>query len=252
MPRRSPPPPITNPKIASLDPTWRRYHGVSVLFDNPGTRPGPGIVRLEAIPVDDPDQQRLYDALAAAFTDEDCVLRNRYGFCPLPRHSYHVTVCDGPNERDAAAGAAAILEGLPDSLDRLDAEMGYLARARVLAAAGTNAVLLEASEIVVWGHVLAVRLSPVDAPARVALERIARARSELVDDLRTHLRLRTQPWRPHVSVGYFPNRNAAARAHAERRAWSGSLPQNLRSTIAFDSAAVYGFTDMASFFRRGT
>lgn len=251
MPRSGDSPAITNPKIASLAPTWRRYHGVSVLFDNPGTRPEPGIVRLEDIAVVDPDRQRLYDDLAAAFADDGGALRNRYGFCPLPRHSYHVTVCDGPNERDAAPGAATILDGLPDSLDRLETELRYLAGARVLGMV-TYPVTLTVSEIAVWGHVLAARLLPVDARARVALERIARARAELAEDLRNELHLWTQPWRPHVSVGYFPNREAAALADSHLPAWCRQVPAVLRTPITFESAAVYGFTDIASFFRYGT
>lgn len=240
---------ITNDKLIGLEPSWRRYHGISVLFDNPGTRPGPGIVRLEDIPVDDPDRQRLYDELADAVAGGDRRLRDRYGLCPLPRHSFHVTVCDGPNERDAVPHVSALLDDLPSSLDRLAVELPFMAGAEVLTTVAGTPVTLVVSEIAIWGHVLVARLAPHGPEHRVALERVTRARDLLVQDLWTNLGLRTQRWRPHVSLGYFPNRDAADAAVAALPPAFRSLPERLRTPITFSSAAVYGFADMVSFFR---
>jgi hypothetical protein len=240
---------ITNAKVASLVPTWRRYHGVSVLFDNPGTRPPRGVVPLVDIPVINPQLQRLYDGLARAVTNLDEAWRNRHGLCLLPRHSYHVTVCDGPNQHSRVSCVSALLEGLPTSLDRLPRCLAVMTGARVLAVVPDNPVTLAVSEIVVWGHVLAARLLSVDSNSEGALDRIAAARVELTDDLWTELRLRTQWWRPHVSLGYFPNRDAASAAGEALPPACLGLPAALDTSITFASAAVYGFTDMASFFR---
>jgi hypothetical protein len=250
---------ITNPKVATLGPTWRRYRGVSVLFDNPGTRLGAGVTPLEDIPVDDPDQQRLYDNLADVVANADPEdMRQRYGFCPLPRYTYHVTVCDGPNERDidrstapGRATVAAVVDELPDSLERVSTALGFLCRARVLHTIASDPVTLVATSVAIWGHVLAARLEPAGESARTALEHIARARAELSDDLQARLGLLTQSWRPHVSLGYFPNRSAAEAATASLARWHRTLSAQPQPTITFSSAAVYGFTDMISFFRLG-
>ncbi len=240
---------ITNAKLASLAPTWRPYRGVSVLFDNPGTRLHPDVVRLEDIAVVEPERQRLYDDLACAVADGDEDWGDRHGLCPLPRHSYHVTVCDGPNQHSGIPSVSTLLDGLPASLERLTDELVVMTDARVLAVAADNAVRLAVSEIVVQGHVLAARLVPVDPLSDIALDRITSARAELVDGLWTVFRLRTQQWHPHVSLGYFPNRHAAAAAGAALPAAYQDLPTVLDTSITFASAAVYGFTDMASFFR---
>lgn len=240
---------ITNAKVASLAPTWRPYRGLSVLFDNPGTRLPPGVARLEDIAVVEPERQRLYDDLACAVADGDEGWRDRHGLCPLPRRSYHVTVCDGPNQHSGIPSVSALLDGLPASLERLTNELGVMTGARVLAVAADNAVTLAVSEIVVRGHVLAARLVPVDPVSDTALDRIAAARAELVDGLWTVLRLRTQYWYPHVSLGYFPNRRAAAAAGAALPTAYQDLPAVLDESITFASAAVHGFTDMASFLR---
>lgn len=250
---------ITNPKVATLAPTWRRHCGLSVLFDNPGTRLAPGVMPLEDLSVDAPDRQRLYDELAGLVAQVDPqAMRARYGFCPLPRHSYHVTVCDGPNQRDVGdqgvdhPAEAALLDQLPGSLDRAPEVLGFLCRARVLDTAAANPVTFEVADVAVWGQVLAARLEPPSPSSRVALERVRRARAELVDDLWNRLGLRTQPWRPHISLGYFPNRQAAQAATATLRRWNRGLAAARRPAIAFASASVYGFTDMVSFLRLGT
>ena len=249
---------ITNPKVASLAPTWRRYRGVSVLYDNPGARGGPGVIPLEGMPVDDPTRQRLYDDLMGVVTDVDLgAMRERFGFCPLPRYSYHVTVCDGPNERDIAKGAssgsaqaAAVIHELPDSLHRLPDALAFLCRTRVLPTVAANPLTFEATGIAIWGHVLAARLEP-DGRSSRALERVAQARTELADDLWAELGLRTQAWRPHVSLGYFPNRSAAKAATATLPRWNQMLATRPPATMTFEAASVYGFTDMVSFLRLG-
>lgn len=241
---------ITNPKVASLAPTWRRYHGISVLFDNPGTRAPAGVARLEDIPIVDPPRQRVFDDLSRAVVTLDETWRERHGLCPLPRHSYHITVCDGPNQTSGVRSVTTLLDGLPSSLDRLTDRLSVMTGSRLLHAVAENPVTLVVAEIVVRGHVLAAALAPAGTADRAALARIADARNELVDDLWRLLRLRTQPWRPHVSLAYFPNRAAARAADAALPTVYRDLPAALAtSSITMSSAAVYGFTDMATFFR---
>lgn len=243
---------ITNPKIASLAPTWRRHHGVSVLFDNPGTLPAPGVARLDDIQVTDPAAQRLYDELSAIRASLDRRFHVEHGLCALPRSSFHVTVCDGPNERHAIASLAALLDGLPRSLERLPDDLSVLAHTRLLAAVARQPVTFTAGQLVVRGHVLAAALSPAGADDARTVQRISTARDDLVDALWARLRLPSQPWRPHVSLGYFPNRAAARAAGRALPDRLRTLPAGSTSPITFTHAAVYGFTDMASYFRLET
>jgi hypothetical protein len=250
---------ITNPKLATLEPTWRRYRGLSVLFDNPGSRLRRGVTALEDIPVDDRHRQQLYDVLADVVEDMDPrAMRDRFGFCPLPRHSYHVTVCDGPNEHAMAgrtspdrALATAVIADLPGSLDHAATHLDWFCDAPLLRAATGTPVTLAVCDIAVWDHVLAAHLTPADAPARNALDRVARARAELVATLQARLDLRTRTWRPHVSLGYFANRRSARAATSTLGRWNHAVAAHHTPTVTFDSAAVYGFTDMASFYRLG-
>ena len=249
---------ITNPKVATLAPTWRRFRGISVLFDNPGTRLAGGVTPLEAMQVDAPDRQRLYDELAGVVAQVDAgAMRDRYGFCPLPRFSYHVTICDGPNERtlsgDGAArhAAATLIARLPASLHLAPATLPYVCGAAVLQVVRADPITFAVSSVAIWRHVLAVRLEPATAPSGSALARVARARAQLVDDLRAELGLAVPAWRPHVSLGYFPNGAAARAAGATLPRWNGALAAGDTSTITFASASVYGFTDMVSFVRLG-
>jgi hypothetical protein len=185
-------------------------------------------------------------------------MRERFGFCPLPRYSYHVTICDGPNERDIAedgpsrrAHVAVVINQLPGSLPRLPDALGFLCRARLLPTVAANPVTFEAASIAIWSHVLAARLEPDGRSSQVALERVTRARAELADDLRAQLDLRMQPWRPHVSLGYFPNCDAAKAAKATLARWNQTLTTRPLPPITFSAASIYGFTDMVSFLRLG-
>jgi hypothetical protein len=99
--------------------------------------------------------------------------------------------------------------------------------------------------------VLAARLEPAGRSSLAALERVAQARTELSDDLWAELGLRTQAWRPHVSLGYFPNRSAAKAATATLPRWNQTLATRPSATMTFEAASVYGFTDMVSFLRLG-
>ena len=249
--------PITNPKIAGLEPTWRTWRGVSVLFDNPGRSPGR---RLEDATVAGTPQQRLYDDLAVLMdAARPATLRSAYGFCPLPRATYHVTVCDGPNEMELARAAtpgaeviAPVLAALPDSVAEVPRALAPADAGTLLRTVERNPVTLTAAALVIWGSVLAARLVAADEASSLALEQITVARSAVTGALHTMLGVPVRPWRPHVSLGYFASDEGAGHAQERLAEWNQWLAAAEPASITYRSAALYAFTDMVSFFRAGT
>ncbi len=250
-------PRITNPKVAGLEPTWRTYRGLTVLFDNPGCAPPPRQIDLRDVPVDDPTAQRLYDVLAAFVDDLGADgWRCPRGFCPLPRSTYHVTVCDCLNERQlglverrSRSSVAALVRGVPGSLDTLPSVLPMLARPALARALGARPITFVTSGIVISGHVMAARLTAADPDSQAALDEVAAARAELADRIHTELGVGPQPWRPHVSLGYFVNGALARAADDSRSQLDRGFALVPKVPITFTSAAVYGFTDMVSYFR---
>ena len=248
---------ITNRKVAGLEPTWRTWRGVSVLLDNPGLPPGR---RLEDATAAGVPEQRLYDDLSVLVdAARPAALRMDYGFCPLPRSTYHVTVCDGPNEEELtradapdAAEVAALLASLPDSLAQVPAALAFAGPGALLRTVEDNPVTVAAREVVIWGSVLAVRLIAADESSAVALEQITAARKAVADAFNDALGIAANPWRPHVSLGYFANRDGADRARENLAEWNRRLAASEPAPITYRSAALYGFADMVSFFRVGS
>lgn len=248
---------ITNPKVAGLEPTWRTWRGVSVLFDNPGLPSGD---RLEDATAPGVPEQRLYDDLSVLIdAARPAALRAAYGFCPLPRSTYHVTVCDGPNEQELArvkgpgtAEITALVAALPDSLGQVPAALAFADPDALLRAVTENPVTLAAHETVIWGSVLAARLVAANEDSTGALERIAGARQAVADAFNTSLGMAPRPWRPHVSLGYFANREGARRAQQKLPEWNQWLAASRPPPITYRSAALYGFIDMVTFLRVGS
>ncbi len=248
---------MTNPKIAGLEPTWRRYAGVSLLFDNPGrARRARNGVRALSAPR--PGDAPLFEALAgsSALLGEGG-LRDGYGLCRLPPATYHVTVCDGVNEIQAvglrsgrAKAVRALLGDLPGSLTDLPEPLDFLGGTEQIDAVGGLRVALRAAELVRWGSVLAVRLVPASPEDESALSAVGEARDAYAAGIEARLGLRVQEWRPHVSLAYFADRDGSDAAAVEMPRWSEAVLEPARdATVCFSSVSLYGFTDMVTFFK---
>lgn len=247
-----------NEKLAGPEPTWGSFAGLSVLYDNPGTVLSPGLQRIDALPVADEAGQQLYDALEQVVaTLSDGPLRRR-GFCPLPRATYHVTVCDGVNDSVVTSVASPhratvrdLLDDLPDSLLRPSLPAHLLRGCDLLPAVRATPCRLRVRELWIGQYVLAAGLEVADERSRRALGAHREARQRLAGQLRSVLGVSTQTWRPHVSLGYFTNLDEAA---AARDALAGIADRVVGAgtdglTATFRSASVYGFTDMVTYWR---
>ncbi len=89
---------ITNLKIAGFEPKWARFHGFSLLFDNPNNHLQSmqnNLFKLHCSADNDPDlifYKTLSNSLNALDLNQ---LLNTYLFCSLVPSSFHVTVLDG-------------------------------------------------------------------------------------------------------------------------------------------------------------
>lgn len=253
---------ITSTKVRAVDPpAWRRYPGVSLLYDNPGCAQLSGLERLESLPAARQRDDRLYRRLAALADELVIAARDaELAVSPLPRRTYHVTLCDGVNRgvrsrvpEEHRAEVDAFLEALPDSLLWPTAVLRLLADPELRWRARRDPVTFRLHGLDAWGHALVARLAPAGEQARAAMARHDAARADLAARLEARLGVTLGPWRPHVTLGYFANEDDAARAReALLPAWAATVADRVGdATVTFRSAGVYGFTDMATFWRLG-
>lgn len=251
---------ITTRKLNNVSPpAWRPYPGLSVLYTDPGATAVSGIEPLETASQARRGDRRLYDHLHAIAEEIDASLSDDgVAFCKLPRHTYHVTLCDGVNEgtrtrvrRELRDEVAGTLDALPDSLLWTTTVLRLLQDRELQWTVRRHPVRFRVEALHVWGHVLVAGLEPADDRSAAAKAAHEACRSDLVARLAARLGVRIQPWRPHVTLGYFANEDAGthAREH-ELPQWQDRACERAEAlSVTFRSASVHGFTDMVSFWR---
>lgn len=253
---------ITSSKLSAVSPpTWKRYPGVSLLYDAPGSAAVSGLAPLETLGPAGPEGV-LYDRLRDVA--EALVGQARAAgaeLCLVPPSTYHVTLCDGVNEGSRAhvpegrrEEVARTLDELPDSLLWANGVMRLLRDPEIRWSVWTDPVTFRVQGLSVWGHALTARLVPAGTPSQAAMSRHAKARTELVERLRVQVGAETQAWRPHVTLAYFANEDHAAHARtALLPRWQElARERTAQASVTFRSASVYGFTDMVSYWRLGS
>jgi hypothetical protein len=250
---------ITNPRIAGFVPRWAPFRGFTILFDNPGrslTRVGRQLVvdgDLDADPALG-FYRGLRDNLAGLGID---LLTNTYLFCPLPPPSYHVTLCDGGHQGDIGAmrpeqrhKLATLLDGLPEALTPAN-DLIARAMASPLVTGGRE-LRFRYDRLVIWSNVVLVALlAAADAESESALAALGDERRRLAAQFRQDDGFGPGGnYLPHVSLGYFANRELAQRALPcladWERAFAGRMPGKV---LPLAGASVYGFTDLVTFFK---
>jgi hypothetical protein len=104
-----------------------------------------------------------------------------------------------------------------------------------------------------WGNrVLVARLEPADIESRDEFGRIIADRNDLSVRFQEHFGFKITDYSPHVSLGYFANKEYAELATPQIDRWIGLCEKEAGDlTVAFGSVSLYGFTDMATFFKAG-
>jgi hypothetical protein len=246
---------ITNPKVAGFLPRWSAFRGFTVLFDNPGASYTPAGQRL--LLTTDP-MLTFYSALRERLVALDLdLLTATYLFCPLPPLSFHVTACDGgndmtlghlPNERRAML--AQFLDGMPDSLRSAESAIALTAQSPLVTQSWP--LRFRFDRLAIWSHsALVATLAPADAASAEQLLGFLAARRALNAANREQYGFSAnEVFVPHVTLGYFANREGAELAQARVPAWQEQFAVALAGeSIQFESVSLYGFTDLATFFK---
>jgi hypothetical protein len=251
--------PITNEKVAGLEPRWADFRGFTLLFDNPGAslKTVRSVAYLDCDVDENPDLS-LYQALRDALQQIGLAsLSKSYLFCPLPPESYHVTVWDGINASNLdkvvsehRPACQRFLQALPNSVQdtRLFPEI-------------TNSELLtrpdwrirfKFAKLEKWGNVSIVALlEPADDESAVNLRALKDARAILTSEFERKFGVGPYPnYTPHVTLGYFANQDLAEQASPRMDAWNESFHEITAGfALELQQVSLYGFTDMATFFK---
>ena len=250
---------ITNPKVASFAPTWSRFVGFSILFDNPGqsleSNAGFETIRCDVTASDD---LALYRELSIAIRELGEGSLSDLGLCLLPPSSYHVTFFDCGNQANAVAAnpnsqasLMSLIEGLPD----LWTEHHELVAPAVQAANALTTsfpVSFRYSHLKNWGNsVLVAVLEPSDEISASNLKHLVEERANLSNFYRTtHAFGSGSSYTPHVSLAYFAHQEAGENELEKNDDWDLLLRERTMDlNVRFDSLSAYAFTDMATFFR---
>ncbi|MFK7906237.1 MAG: hypothetical protein AB8B69_13990 [Chitinophagales bacterium] len=258
-------PKITNHKITDLTPTWADFRGFSLLFDNPN--PAENLLdignNLYKINCSKSDTSIAFCQTLSEVLDNLGLgnSTNDYLFCPLPFSSYHVTYLDGISNKDK--------ENL-NPIDKVDFDT-FLKNLPVSLKSGTrftnfqNAhiseqlqkpIHFEWDKLSNWGNkVLAVQLKPTVESSDV-YQMLMQKRGKIFKEFLCELDFSKQPERrdyvPHISLGYFANKDGGELSLAKIEGWTDSFRKMLEGkTITFDRFSLYGFTDMVTFIKVG-
>lgn len=247
---------ITTPKVTDLRPTWTPFRGWTILFDNSDNEHGP-IPALLDTPLELPGN-RAYSTL-------ETLARRIATHVPdapiawLPASSFHVTIMDGlsaPHVEQMAPGQRRVelvagLDALPASLDgptRLTAGHDI----EPVIEAGCAPIRFELDAVRCRGHAVVAELR-VEPSSVAALTRLTEVRHQSLGELGAMVGLDlVTDWRPHVTLGYVANRDAAAAYTFPIEHISALTTETLdrqSTSIAFHGAGLYGFTDMATYWR---
>ena len=249
---------ITNAKVAGFTPRWATFRGFSVLFDNPGDGLVPHGKRLSlACDVDGDAELSFYKSLRDGLACLDPnLLTATYLFCPLPPASYHVTVWDGGNDGNVVKAVAShrqmleqYLAALPDAVEGRH-EITDLVLASPLIGRRDWGVQFQFDKLVIWNNsAMVARLAPTES-AQSVYEQFVAERGRLSASFRGKFGVgASQGYRPHVSLGYFANREGGQMATPCLQEWNRVFEEKMRGlTVTFARASLYGFTDMATFF----
>ncbi|TMV52841.1 hypothetical protein FE783_01180 [Paenibacillus mesophilus] len=251
---------ITNRKVQGFVPVWAPFKGFSLLFDNPGESCSrlsdfPNLAKIDCR-YGEPElsfYRNLWDAASGAGE-----LMCSYLFCPLPLHSYHVTVWDGINDfnvRKLPAGdceeAARWLQSLPGA---------FHPKHKLFAGRDGEpiGIRIEPIDFVFerlekWNNSsIVARLAPVDSRSQAVLSGIEEEREKLnrFFEERFGLATASKSYRPHVSIGYLGNKELGEKAEEAVQRLNVLMESAMSGqTLRFTSVSMYGMTDMETFFR---
>lgn len=251
---------VTNPRVAGFSPRWRAFRGFTLLFDNPGDSLADwqGLQRVACDVPHDPALD-FYRALRGGLEEIGLdLLTETYLFCPLAPASYHVTAWDCVNDDHATQVHARYRPELAQALDGLPATLGQpnaftaLPLASALITQRDWHIRLRFDRLFKWSNIgIVARLRPADEEAAAHYQQFTAARDQLNTRFRGAFGIgASDVYVPHVTLGYFANKQAAQLSTPCVDDWSATVAARVGGlTLAFAHASLYGFTDLETFFR---
>ena len=105
--------------------------------------------------------------------------------------------------------------------------------------------------LVHWADGLGAKLIPDDAESAEALSVFAEKRSELSECYKEVFGIAPyEAYEPHVSLGYFANAQIAEGTGAFIESWDNVMRKKMDGLVLqLETISLYGFTDMATFFK---
>ena len=229
--------PITNPKLAGLEPRWAPFRGFSLVFDPP-------------------EEDSFFGALRAGLAElaNDALIAEYY-LRLLPAASFHVTAWDGVNDAKLAEVApeyrAAWERFLqPGGARPFPEDLFRDVQASELLTCPDWSLRLRCARIEDWSHVsLVAHLEAADAAADANLERLRAARDALSEAFGRRFGVRPHPdYEPHVTLGYFANGALAAGSAAAVARWNAALrAATAGHVLTLRRLHLSVFADMTSF-----
>jgi hypothetical protein len=252
--------PITNVKVAGLEPQWAPYRGFSLLFDYPD-----GTIQLRGENLNelkcslDSPGLKLYKALDKSL---DNIGRNMliktFLFCPLPPYSYHVTVWDGLNDANAQKVSGNFYPKLRNFLNNLQNSLltddQFIEEIYEFPLTATEwPIEFRFDHLSNWDNqVLVARLEPTEKSSGSPYDLLLKFRNELTQVYEMRYKIKMfHKYLPHVSLGYFANKQyGAGVTTSQLDHWTKIVKQEVGDkVITFKSISLYGFTDMVTFFK---
>lgn len=250
---------VTNPKVAGFTPVWAPFQGFSLLFDNPGDHLSVFHDQAELKMI---NCNTNHPALTFYKSLEDTLstfkqLFSTYLFCPLPSYSYHVTLWDGLND-----GNKNTIEGSA----RYEVEQGLFSKIPSSYGINNELVKLNQSTFKLNSPIefqfdrlskfsnlgISAWLKPANEKSENTLQVLKEQRRRYLDLYYEYYGIHTASlnYTPHVSLGYFANKELGELASPQMERWNEQFERNTKGkTIQFSSYSLYGFHDMATFFK---
>lgn len=250
-----------NHKIAGFTTSWQRFLGFSLLFDNPGEE----VVSTKLISDNNTDENlNFYKAVRQAYHNLDPSLDESLLVCPVPYHSYHVTVLDGINDEniesikntELKSATTEFLNNLPKSLLD-DQPLNKILEASPLITDKNWGIEFKFRRISTYSkrQALVVDLEPANSHAAQRYEKLIEERKKLYDDLKDFFQVNLndiyEDFRPHISLGYFANQKGWLNAPDSFDDWNASFRKVMDGlTITYNSISLYGFENMVKFYNK--
>lgn len=252
---------LTNPKISGFAPQWAPFKGFSILFDNPGDSLLPFYTNenLKLLNCDPTSKELEFYKILNETLNQFPQMTNTFLFCPLPIESYHVTLWDGINDENVQS---VFREYRFDAEDLLqDLTNSFFIKSRFLNINHeplhiqmAEPVEFQFDKLIKWDNsVLAAQLKPANSDSKTNLHKIEKEREYLIKHFKQQFGLETcsLPYEPHVSLGYFANKELAELSTSMIEAWNEEfLIKASEASITFTANSLYGFTDMTTFFKK--